>query len=329
MNHIDLQSFGQHVKVAAPLAGLTNVASRAARGLTAGAVPGAVAGAVGGGVIGGLQAEEGDGMRSAVQGALRGGLGGAAVGATGRAFRDQKLLTPGIGNIAAAKGVASSVGTGLKNFAKRQAHGFTGAYKNELGDIGMHSSVDSAKKIHLDRLRTADTVNSMGARGDKASLVEKVKSKFKGEAPRSRAEVAAAKLEGRSAGLVAQGEVGDRAIRTGITSMPGAVKGLVTNPKETAKAMWESTGGGAMGTAMAVGAPVAFAAPGLMKGDESSTGGLTTGQKLTRLGTEVGTGIATGGMAALPQLAAYSGASALADRVSGAHKALKAQEAAK
>lgn len=328
MNHDELKSFARHVKLASTGGLLRTGARNVARGLTDGGMPGALAGAGIGAVTGAVRAEDPSQRGAAAfRGALAGGALGGAAGRFGRGVRDNQLLSPGLSTGGAVRQTLGDAGTAVKDFGKRQIHGFTGAYKDQLGNIGMASTANSNKKIHLERLRTADRVNNMGAKGDLATPMERLKSRITGKEAPTRAQAAASKLEGFESGLREEGIIGDQAIRAGITSIPGVAKGLVTNPRQTGKAMWDSSmGGSPVGAAMMVGAPVAFAAPDIAKGDESATGGLTVGQKLTRLGTEVGTGIATGGMAAIPQMATFSAGSALADRISGAHKARKAAE---
>lgn len=320
MNHHELRAFHEHItKVSAiPLRQtLTSAARRV--GVGAGAMPGALVGAGVGALHGGLTAEDGSRGQGAITGALRGGLIGGAAGGFARGMRDQQLLAPGIGAGTAAQRTLGAGVTGVKNFAKRQVHGFTGAYKNDLGNIGMHSSQDSARKIHLERLRAADTVNH-GGNMDAASLGERVKAKLQRRGARTRGDVAAQGLADREAGLVEQGARGDAAIRAGITSIPGVAKGLVTKPKETGKALWKATADSPMSAAMALGVPTAFAAPGILRGDESETGGLTRKQKLTRLGTELGAGLLTGGMSTLPQMATFTAAERLGDKLTGVRR---------
>ena len=81
------------------------------------------------------------------------------------------------------------------------------------------------------------------------------------------------------------------------------MKGLAQRPKETARAMWRHStgGGGRMAAAAAVGVPLAFSAPGLMRGDESDEGGPTLKRKLLMTGAGIAGGIATAGLPIVPQ----------------------------
>jgi hypothetical protein len=101
-----------------------------------------------------------------------------------------------------------------------------------------------------------------------------------------------------------------------MTSIPGAVKGLATNPREAAQAIWkQTTAGGALGTGLAVGMPAVMAANDLRKGDESAVGGRTIGQKLVKHTIDTGTGFAFGGTPFLSQQLAGMGANALSNKL--------------
>lgn len=165
----------------------------------------------------------------------------------------------------AAGRAAVGAGRAVADFGKRQVHGFTGLMGDSLTSGLKRRQASLAKQME-------------GATGDQLKkLVRKSK------------DVAS--------------EIGHReaAHKAGITSLPGLAKGLVTKPKETGKALWRhTTGGSKAGTALALGVPGAMAAWDLRKGDESDQGGSSIGQKLVRHGTQLGTGILTGGMSIIP-----------------------------
>jgi hypothetical protein len=267
------------------------------------ALMGGAAGAVAGGVRGAVEAPGGEGLRGAVGGALTGGVAGAAlgggVGHAGRAYRDTHLLskTP-LSATQAIAGTAQRFGAGVKQFAKRQVHGITGRYADPT-HTGLASTATSAKKIDLLERRLQDELQH--ARPDKAQALRKAHSE----------EVAA---------LREHGERGDAALRGGVTSIPGVAKGLWNKETrgETAKQLWHANTGGkllSMGGAAGVGLPVAFGAYDLSKGDESSTGGRTVGQKLVNVGTNVGVGALTAGLPVGAQMLTGMAADAAGQRL--------------
>ncbi len=183
----------------------------------------------------------------------------------------------------------SRMGSGAKRFLQRQRHGFTGAYANEPGRIGLRSSARAAEKTDLLKRRLQDELSVPRSAASKKKLLAKHREKLEE--------------------LAQEGRMGDEALRAGITSIPGIAKGMVRNPKATSKAMWKDvTGGGGLGgTAMAVGLPLAITAPELARGDESDKGGKTLRQKLMETGALTAGGIATAGLPILPMMAAGAG----------------------
>jgi hypothetical protein len=121
-------------------------------------------------------------------------------------------------------------------------------------------------------------------------------------------------------------------IDTGIDNIPGAIGGLLNKDKR--KATWGAMKQHGMGAStsakmMSVGIPVGMTAMDLSKGDESSQGGRSIGQKMVGGAVDLGTGIATGGMGIVPSMAAFTAASAGADKLMGVKGAPKAEEAPK
>jgi hypothetical protein len=159
----------------------------------------------------------------------------------------------------------------------------------------MRSSGNSARVRRLEELRHADRLQGMAPQKAK-QLTEK--------------------HVGRMQGLTEEGLRGDDALRAGITNVPGVVRGLATRPGETAKALKnEMLAGGGMGAgAVAVGLPLALAAPDLARGDESATGGRTMRQKLVNTGSGLVGGALTAGMPIIPQIATGIGIDSLAAR---------------
>jgi hypothetical protein len=256
------------------------VLRRAARLFTNDPIHGALAGAgvgIGSGLVAPAQGE------SRVQSALRRGVVGAGIGggasAVGRTYRDARLLDPTLSASAAVGATAKRIGQGAKRFAKRQIHGFTGAYADEAGEIGLRGTAEAKRKLHLHAVRNADKVRHGEMTGTRA-----VK------------DFTAKKKE-----LADWGRAGDEALAAGITSLPGTVKGLATAPVKTLKAVGRDVAsGGRLGTVMA-GAPVVVALPELARGDESATGGRSMRQKLVGVGSGIVGGALTQGVPILPQ----------------------------
>jgi len=284
MRHVELRIAGEHIKSSA---GFGPVLQRAGRWLTAGAGHGAAAGAAIGAAHGlATRRPDESALHAGITGGLRGGVVGAAVGHTGRAYRDIRLdpTHAGISHLGTAGELVRGAGRAVKQFGQRQLHGFTGKYTDRPGSIGLRGSETAEKTVQkLDR-RFADR-----------------KSYELG--PKSVEEHASAIKDIRE-----QGRHGDAALHAGITSIPGIAKNMVRHPIGTAKALGrEFVSGGRAGVALGIGAPIAMAAPGLARGDESATGGMTRVEKLKRLGTSVGAGALTMGLPVIPQMAASTG----------------------
>jgi len=283
-------------KIAAPL----GLLARGARAFTESPMRTAIATGGVGAAHGAYKSHQEGG--SALGGAIRGGAQGAALGGgaamAGRAYRDTRLLNPGMGAGKAVWGTVQRMGQGVKHFGQRQLHGATGAYADRAGEIGMRSTAHSNKKIDLLKRRLDDQLKHTS--GPKADALRQ-------------------KFEGARDGLLREGAQGDAAIKAGITSIPGVAKGLVRDPRGTGKALWNATTGGSRaGMAMGVGLPLALSAPDLMRGDESAQGGRSMTQKLVGTGAMVGGGMLTAGLPIIPQMAAGMGIDAAANRLTGA-----------
>lgn len=256
-------------------------------------------------------------LRAGLRGAAVGGLAGGALSGVGHAAHDTMLLHPelkGVGDI--AKATAGRMGQGVSNFAQRQFHGLTGyGGKNQayLDRIGLAGAETSAKKMQLLNLRAESDLGHhlKQVHGLKDPLdrtqgfVEHLqKQRASGDA------LVAAGGAHAAEGAAAQG------IRDlGMSSVPGAVKGLVTNPREASKALWnQARSGGGLALAAGVGLPSVMAANDLRKGDESATGGQTVGQKALRHGTSIGGGLLFGGVPMIPGMIASGVADSAARR---------------
>lgn len=285
-----------HHKVAAAIGPgvLQRLARVAVSGAGSGAGVGAGIGAAAGAAQGLANSEEGGRTTAALNGALQGGILGGAAGATvgglGRGVRDAKLLyadksTPGA--------IATHLGSGVRRFGGRFRHGITG--HGDAGALGMPSSTESARRIDLLKRRAdADIAFNPAAR-------EKV---TKG-------------LATETESLTSAGVAGDKAIKAGVTNLPGVVRGLATNPRETGRGLYHAMAGGGgapLALGMGVGLPIALEAPSLARGDESATGGLTTTQKALRLGSRVGSGVLTAGMPIVPGMLAGMTSDVLTDK---------------
>ena len=247
------------------------------------------------------------GDESAGSAAMKGGIRGAAIGGAGgmlgRSYRDTRLLNPTLSGAEAVGATAKRVGEGIKNFGKRQLHGFTGAYEDRASQIGLRSTGEADRRIELLKLRQAD-VKSHGG------LTDKVKKDF------------AEKI----LSLHEWCRGGDQALRSGITSIPGVIGNLATRPIHTAKALGRSvTGGsGAQGMALGLGLPLAISAPDLAKGDESARGGRTMRQKLVGAGSGLAGGMLTAGMPIIPQIVGSSAVDSIASRQFGGKRLARA-----
>ena len=231
-------------------------------------------------------------LGAAARGAALGGVAGVGAGALGRGMADTRLLQQAAGkNVTAGSvigGTAKRIGTGIKDFAGRQAHGFTGKFEGSMVN-------PLKRKAQVMDLRAAADIGKKG----------KGLNVFAGKSMK---------------GNMARGELAHRqnAMKSGVTSLTGIAKGM-KDPKRLAKAMWsEGTGGGgALGATLGVGVPAAMAIPDLAKGDESDKGGRTVKQKLVRHGVGLGAGIATAGLPIIPQMMAGSVAEGVGSRISG------------
>jgi hypothetical protein len=285
-------------KVAAPMGGLV----RAARWLSDSPSRTALITGAAGAAHGAYRERQEGG--SGVGGALRGGAQGAALGGAaagvGRAYRDTRLLNPTLGAGQAITATAQRMGQGVKRFGQRQWHGLTGAYATQPGEIGLRSGATAKQKIHLERLRLED--------------------RLRGASPEQRLRLHE-KSMGRRGALREEGQRGDRALAAGVTSLPGIARGIVTQPKATARALWQEAGGGSpLGAALMFGVPTALAAPDLLRGDESATGGRTKTQKVLGLGATLATGAAIGGLPIIPQTLAGVGLDTVGQRLVGGQR---------
>jgi hypothetical protein len=226
----------------------------------------------------------------------------------------------GAGEVATATG--KHIGQEASNFAQRQFHGLTGyggkdlKYLDRIGIAGEHSAAEKAKVLGLhaeDKLRHhARTVAGMNDPYAQAhGIVEHSRlQKSVGD-----------ELVSNVKNVHEEGALGQRFQNLGMTSMPGSVKAVVTNPRESSKLIWDQMrgGGGGLsgpggsrvgamaGIGLGVGLPVAFAAHDISKGDESATGGRNIKQKILNAGVNTGVGLATGGVGILPQMVAGMG----------------------
>lgn len=244
----------------------------------------------------------GDGDKNYLGAAIRGGLGGAALGAASggiaRAVNDTRLLNPQLSGIGAtARATAQRAAEGIGNFAKRQAHGLTGVGAKDtahLDRIGIAGAKPSADKARLLNLRADDAVRLNPKR--EASIYDAANKQIRG--------------------VIDEGDVGEKMRSAGLTSIPGVAKGLVQNPRESAKALWNhARQGGKAGVALGVGLPVAIGTADIAKGDESAAGGKTVGGKLLQHGANIGTGFAFAGLPIASQMIAGMGVDAATNRM--------------
>ena len=231
----------------------------------------------------GREAVSGDPNKNYLGAALRGGIAGGALGGAaggiGRAARDTMLLRPELtGTKDIAKATAQRAGRGVSNFAQRQFHGLTGFGGKDpayLDRIGMAGSNTSLAKNRLHNLRAEDVARVNPTKTEKI---------FDAASETAR-------------GVAEEGVVGDRMRSLGMTSAPGAIKAMATNPREASKAIWNQLrAGGKLGIAAGVGLPTVMTAASLAKGDESAQGGQTIGEKALRGGANIGGGLLFGGL---------------------------------
>lgn len=218
-------------------------------------------------------------LGAGLQGAAMGGLLGGAGAGIAHAARDTMLLRPelkGVGQV--AMGTAQHIGQGVSNFAQRQFHGLTG-----------YGAKDTA---YLDRIG----ISGSGTAQAQNRLVNMRAENLAKHNP-AQTESIFAKAHDAAVANAHEGAMGDRYRALGMTSVPGTLRSAATNPRETAKMVWDQArSGGSLGLAMNVGLPAVAAAPSLMRGDESASGGQTMGEKVMRAGSSVGAGFLFGGV---------------------------------
>lgn len=259
------------------------------------ALIGAGVGAVGGAAM----AQPGEGVEGALRGAVGGAAAGGLAGGTGRALRDTRLLAGrplGVGETVLETG--RRFGRNVEQGVKRQIHGLTGAYADPA-QTGIRSSHTAAEHVKLLRARAKD--QAQGASPQKAKQIQLALEK----------SVAAAQADGRQ---------GDVALRAGVTSLPGVVRGLAGPRRlQTLKALGsEMTGPSGLlsaGGALGVGLPVASGVADIAAGDESSVGGRSLPQKVMGMGTNVGVGALTSGMPFLSGVAVNGTVDALGQAI--------------
>ena len=247
-------------------------------------------------------------------GAALGAATGAAAGHVGRTARDLKLgitarqganVGKNLSGTALAGQTAREIGHQAKQFGQRQLYGFTG--KGDPGKIGLQGKAWGAQKAKVLETRHADDLLKARSAGKPADQIAKMQTAHK----KQLADVAESAASGQ------------KRIDTGIDNIPGLVKGL--GKKETRGKTWGALKEHGIGAStgakmMSIGIPVGMTALDLSKGDESAQGGRTIGQKLVGGAVDLGTGIATGGMGALPSMAAFTAASSATDKLMGVKK---------
>lgn len=243
-------------------------------------------------------------LGAGLRGAAVGGLAGAAVGGIGHvagsAAKETMRLRPelqGAGEV--AKATAQRAGQGLSNFGQRQLHGITGygsgdsAYLDRIGMGGTHAANKSIEEAtrHAEQGLAANFKRVQGIQ-DPAKQIQELSKHVRTQQPEVYKNLAK-----QTKSIQAEGATAQRLRDLGLTSVPGAVKGMVHNPREASKALWNQMrgGGGTMATMGAI-APLGFAAHDISKGDESSAGGRTLGQKVIHHGVNVGGGALFAGL---------------------------------
>lgn len=240
-----------------------------------------------GGVIGAARgaakAEPGERQSGAISGALRGAAIGGASGFVGRHALNAKLLKPELSaGQALGEGLRES-GRSIKRFAKREAHGLTGAYGKDPTALGYMTpeNLERARKLEVSRA----AIRSQGAHPFVARSAQK-------------------DALDAIAGHEEEAKEFARRQSAGITSLPGTFKGLARDPRGTGRALLRAAGGSSAAGKAMMAAPVVFAVPEIMKGDESSTGGPTLGRKLLATGANVAGNVLTAGLPAASQVIA-------------------------
>ena len=164
-------------KSAAPL---SQLAARAGRALSKSPARTAVMGAGVGAAHGAATADTSRGesrLGKALGGAVKGGIVGGAVGGAGRAYRDTRLLNPGMSGGKAVGATVKRMGGGIKRFGQRQWHGLTGAHAKDPGKIGLRSTATAEKKKTLARLRHADELKHVKTPGARKKLDAKLQQR--------------------------------------------------------------------------------------------------------------------------------------------------------
>lgn len=270
---------------------LANQATTAGGGMALGGAAGAGIGTAAGGVSGYRQArQEGATRGQALMSGLSGGLGGASKGV---------MIGAGVGGVAGMAGGARARGlirglsgreTGalgkVSRFGERQMHSLTGALPEGMTreQAMRHMRMGShAKKQMLDQAEAAfkPYESFHTSRLDKAGLKAKKN------------------LEGAQKAMESQ----EWLERQGATSLPGYIKSMAKDPRETlrhaAREGWYGSGGGMMGAAgkaLTIGFPAYGVGKALVGPEEEN--GMTRGQ---RIGQALG-GAAFGLTGAVPLL---------------------------
>lgn len=264
-------------------------------------------------------------LGAGIQGAAVGGLAGAGVGGIGRAARDVQLLHPEIsGAKDLAVGTAKHLGEGISNFAQRQVHGLTGYGSKDkayLDRIGIAGHAEAGREARLMNLRAGDEMKSMWDRGMAQHTKQTAAGDTFGAAQthldllKNQHQMETGLEKGVSA-VHDAGSAGQRFQDLGMTSIPGAIKGMAQNPGEASKAIWNQLrAGGTAGAALGVGVPTAIAARDISRGDESAHGGRTVGQKVLSAGANMGGGLLFSGVPVVPQMVAGGLADNAANRL--------------
>lgn len=258
----------------------------------------------GAGALTGAAANPEDRWGGAMRGATVGGAIGGAGAGVARAARDTQLLAGRpLSALETATGTARRLGEGTAAFFRRQAHGLTGAYADPM-KTRIRSSAEAARQQKVLDARLKDDLRM-------------ARTPEQAEAIKQRAVAAAESLK-------LWGEAGDRALKAGITSVPGLAKGLTgKNRKETLATLKEEVMGGrgasagskALALGLGVGLPVVGGVSDIARGDESAVGGRTVGQKAVNLATNVGLGTLTMGMPFGAQMITGMGVDALGQRL--------------
>lgn len=246
-------------------------------------------GLIGGGLGVAREAASGKEQKDYLSAALRGGVGGAALGAAAGgiagAANDVRLLSPGLrGGKETAIATLKHLGEGVSNFGRRQVHGLTGhgagdaAYLDRIGIMGAGTS---ARQAALTKLRAADHAALTPSKAPK--ILDTAIS--------------------RSKQIMGEGAVNQRVRDANLTNLPGVARGMVMNPRESAKALWDhARQGGTTGLALGLGVPAAIGAADIAKGDETSSGGRSVRSKLLQHGANIGTGFAFAGLPVMSQM---------------------------